>query len=319
MPIFTRIKAIAMPQKSGMQGIWEQIEASARTCYRTEGKTQYDENGNSITAEAFAKKIVNVYKHQSVAEHATVYLTYNYVDGPQDEIVERYLKNPFSRVHHATNGLNSTAYITTNMRVIVENGWDNDLQYMGEPTEYHDIRRTVRIFTDRGVSAESNRHRCQSPTERSTRYVNYGHDGAITICVPDEIEDEAVIRSIEEFGGQQNVFRNMCKDLANGLDEQFDIVDTWIFANAACEWSYLRLLQLGWVPQQARRILPMDVETELVVTAYEDQWARYFQMRYYGSTGAPHPDMKVTCGHIMDQFVEHGWHKAIMLAAGDAD
>lgn len=315
MPIFNRVKAIAMPQKSGMDGVWEQIEAAARTCYKSEGKTKYDEYGNSTTAFNFASKIVNVYKHRSVAEHAAIYLLYHYVDGPQDEIVDRYLKNPFSRVHIKTEHLCSTAYITTNYRVILENCWDKDLQYMCDPTDYHDIRRTVRLFTDRGVSAESNRHRCQSPTERSTRFVNYATlSNNILICTPEEIKDEDIITSINEFGGKDNAFRNMCGCINKNMDNSFSVVDTWLFANFACEWSYMRLLELGWTPQQARRILPLDVETELVISAYEDQWARYFKMRYYGTTGTPHPDMKIACGCIMDAFVDQNWLTPINLS-----
>lgn len=63
----------------------------------------------------------------------------------------------------------------------------------------------------------------------------------------------------------------------------------------------------GKTPQQARRILPMDVETELVITAYEDDWMEYFNQRYYGTTGQPHPDMKEAAYSIMNAFIDVGW------------
>ena len=44
------------------------------------------------------------------------------------------------------------AYITMNYRHIVENGWLDDLQYICEPTEYHEKRTTVKFICDRGVS-----------------------------------------------------------------------------------------------------------------------------------------------------------------------
>jgi thymidylate synthase ThyX len=63
-----------IPQKPGLQGILENIELAARVCYKSESCIKYDEEGNSLTAKDFVDKIVNVYKHQSVAEHGTVYL-----------------------------------------------------------------------------------------------------------------------------------------------------------------------------------------------------------------------------------------------------
>ena len=44
------------------------------------------------------------------------------------------------------------AYITMNYRHIVENDWLDDLQYICEPTEYHEKRISVRFICDRGVS-----------------------------------------------------------------------------------------------------------------------------------------------------------------------
>lgn len=320
MPIYHRASAVAMPQKPGIQGMLEKIEAAARTCYRSEGYTKYDENGNSITAAEFVPKIVKSFKHESVAEHGTVYL----IDRQEKNTrpaghwwAQKYFTNPYSRVNRVVAEVYEYFYITTNYRVLVENGWEDDLKYWCEPTQFHIPRYTVRLFTDRGVSAESNRHRANSPTERSTRFVNYGHDNAITICVPDELEEREVVTAVEEWGGTENSFRNMCYHIANtDLDEDItmDAIETWLFANMACEWSYLRLLKLGWKPQQARRVLPMDVETELVVTAYPDDWAKYFGWRFHGFTGPPHPDIKVLTAQIIDQFLEQGWTEPVAQA-----
>ena len=51
------------------------------------------------------------------------------------------------------------AYITMNYRHIVENGWLDDLQYICEPTEYHEKRVAVKFICDRGVSHELVRHK----------------------------------------------------------------------------------------------------------------------------------------------------------------
>lgn len=317
MPIYTRARAIAMPQKPGIAGMYEQVEAAARTCYRSEGFTKYDEQGNSLTAGEFVPRIMKAYKHESVGEHGTVYLVDRQLRDHRPATywwVQKYYNNPYSRVVRKVAEVYEYFYITTNYRVLVENGWEDDLKYWSEPTDFHIRRYTVRFFTDRGVSAESNRHRANSPTERSTRFVNYGHDGAITICVPDEYSEEEVNRAVNEWGGTNLAFRNMCTHVGANEEDMFGVIDTWLFANMACEWSYLRLLKLGLKPQQARRVLPMDIETELVVTAFPEDWAKYFGWRFYGFTGTPHPDIKVLTGHIMDQFLEQGWTEPLNLA-----
>lgn len=317
MPIYTRASAQAMPQKPGIPGMLEKIEAAARTCYRSEGYTKYDESGNSTTAAEFVPKIVKTFKHESVAEHGTVYLIDKQLlnTRPAGEWwVRKYMMNEYSRVVKVSGEIYDYFYITTNYRVLVENGWEDDLKYWSEPTPNHIQRYTVRLFTDRGVSAESNRHRANSPTERSTRYVNYGHDNAITICVPEEIDEADVSKSVNEWGGTDSAFKNMCAHIATDREDLFNEIDTYLFANMACEWSYLRLLKMGWKPQQARRILPMDVQTELVVTAYPDQWAKYFGWRFYGFTGTPHPDMKYLAGCIMDQFIDQNWTEPLAIA-----
>ena len=42
-------------QKELMQGVYEQIELAARTCYKSEGNIKYDSDGNSTTAKDFVK------------------------------------------------------------------------------------------------------------------------------------------------------------------------------------------------------------------------------------------------------------------------
>lgn len=53
---------------------------------------------------------------------------------------------------------NKYAYVTMNFRHIIENNWLNDLQYICEPTEFHEKRITVKWTCDRGVSHEFVRH-----------------------------------------------------------------------------------------------------------------------------------------------------------------
>lgn len=80
------------------------------------------------------------------------------------------------------------AYITTNARVIFENGWEDDLKYMCEPTEFHEKRVTVKFITSIIIVREILRHRHFSFLNESTRYCNYAKgkfNSELTFIKPD--------------------------------------------------------------------------------------------------------------------------------------
>ena len=54
----------------------------------------------------------------------------------------------------------------------------------------------------------------------------------------------------------------------------------------------MNLIKLGWTPQQARTVLPLDTKTTLIHTAFESDWKHFINLRSKGTTGAPHPSAK---------------------------
>ena len=155
-------------QQAGLDGLYKQIELAGRTCYKSEDKITDD------SAKAFVDRMIKS-KHYAMLEHGTVYL---YAVGLDNNPLRHYLGNKYSRVkvvHLETGHLQGNTsskyayYITTNLRVLVEHGWLNDLKYLCEPTEYHQRRITLRFTTNIGVTREGNRHRVNSIAEESTR------------------------------------------------------------------------------------------------------------------------------------------------------
>ena len=47
----------------------------------------------------------------------------------------------------------------------------------------------------------------------------------------------------------------------------------------------------GCTPQQARDVLPNATKTELIMTGFAYDWRHVMDLRLFGKTGAPHPDM----------------------------
>lgn len=149
-------------QESGFEGVLKQIEKVGRTCYKSEDKIK----------EGSAKKFVDMLTtncHGAMLEHGTVYLDlpYSLFDTMRHKgLADKYLNNKYTVCVPYTYyfeegdvvGINKLA-VTTNYRVLVENGWLDDLKYQCEPTKHHKKRITVKFVCDRGVSHEFVRHK----------------------------------------------------------------------------------------------------------------------------------------------------------------
>ena len=277
------------PQEEGINGVYKQIERAGRVCYKSE------KNASEDSAKPFVERMIAA-DHTAMLEHGTVYLK-----GAVENLVNRYANNRFSRIH-VKDGV---AYVTTNLRVVAENKWMEDLGCFCEPTSHHEQRITVHFTTQVGVTREFNRHRANSMAEQSTRYCNYSKDkfgGEIAINLPEWIKKEADCQKIyQELN--HNLLKQLCQELVIEKDQQaWSAVDNWLFANLACEYAYLNLISLGRKPQEARVVLPLDINTELVHTAFVSDWKHFFDLRALGTTGAPHPDAKAIAAPLFEEF-----------------
>lgn len=287
-------------QEPGLKSIYKQIELAGRTCYKSLDKITKD------SAKGFVDRMI-ASQHYAMLEHGTVYLLFSECcyHRPDGEFIDKYTKNPYSKVvcigtdddlveqpsgekTYLGDVLGTGIYgnalyaITTNYRVLVENGWLGDLKYLYAPTKYHEKRVTVRFTTDRGVSHEFVRHRVFSFAQESTRYCNYSKDkfgNELTFIMPSWL--------IEEDGNFAK-FSGILKD---------------------AEQQYMSMLHLGWTPQQARQVLPNALKTELVMTGFTSDWNHFFDLRARGTTGAPHPDAKALAEPLMGEFYKRGYIK----------
>ena len=128
-------------QQEGLEGIYKQIERCGRVCYASdpvEGK-----------AKDFVDRMIKL-GHGAMLEHSTLYLIERWKK--DTNIVPKYDYNPYSKVIIRNHEGETWKYITTNYRVLAENDWMSDLQYLCEPTEFHEERITVHFVCDRGVS-----------------------------------------------------------------------------------------------------------------------------------------------------------------------
>lgn len=267
-------KVEVIEQQPGLEGVYKQIELAGRTCYKSEDKITED------SAKGFVDRMIKS-KHGAMLEHGTVYLT-AYDDYAEDLL--KYQTNKYSKCKSHTeyleNGKSIKVCVTTNLRVLVENDWLDDLKYVGVPTELHEKRITARFTCDRGVSHEIVRHRVMSFAQESTRYCNYGKDkfgNEVTFIKPTwykAVSDE-----------QKEAFDDF---LSISEEAYMALLDKW--ENRIPDKRYKTKFKGNpLTPQQARQVLPNALKTEIVVTGFESDWKHFFELR---TPGSAHPDIR---------------------------
>lgn len=296
-------------QEPGKLGLFRHIEKCGRTCYKSEDKITDD------SAEKFVNMLVNR-GHTAMIEHGTVYLKYPFEgDYPPTDAYNfmcEYDDNFYSRVSiPVVNDDGGFIAVTTNYRVLLQNDWLDDLEFLCEPTEHHAKRVTVRFVIDRGVSHEFVRHRVFSFAQESTRYCNYSKDKfgkECTFVIP------TWCSNLTE--GRLDYYRNG-KEMTESLGYyepgtliQHTLKDfcdkgevLWAYSCKVAENQYSNLLLMGWVPQQARAVLPNSLKTELIMTGTVGQWLEFFKLRCARDA---HPQAKEVADLLRDKMLFAG-------------
>lgn len=152
------------------------------------------------------------------------------------------------------------------------------------------MRYTFKVTTQISTSRELNRVSPNNIAEQSTRYVY--EDG--TICRPHWMtNEEAEMINTDEH----KVFYVGSKK----LNEYFDSCDLSF-------GSYKRLIDIHKMDRQdARGVLPIDTATVCAYTYSVKEWRAILDLRYYGTTGKPHPNAKIIAGMIKNELMNLGY------------
>lgn len=131
--------------------IYKHIEKAGRVSYKSEDKITED------SAEKFCKMLIDR-GHLCPLEQGTVYLTVDFTNSTPNDMHNlelKYSMNPYSKVVVTGAGI----YITTNMRVLIENNWLDDLKWLTEAREAHEKRISAKFICSRDISLELVRHK----------------------------------------------------------------------------------------------------------------------------------------------------------------
>ena len=269
-----------LEQQPGLDGMYKQIELAGRTCYKSEDKITED------SAEAFVDRMIKS-GHGAMLEHGTVYLHIKYTSPLNDpHYIEssndshKYEENKYSIAKRIlVNGFEHNVFITTNLRVLVENGWMDDLKYICEPTEYHEKRICVRYTSDIHFYKDCTRHRVFSWAIESTRFCNYikqKFGSSVTFATPIWLKEE-----------EQEEFEEDLKTI---------------------ESIYFKWINKGWQPQQAAYFLIQGTKAEIIMTGFASDYNHFFDLRSeIAKTGKPHPTVVELVEPLRQEFIKRGY------------
>lgn len=275
--------------------LWQQGDDSkahvarcARVCY---GK----ETGND---EATVKRLINS-KHWSMFRHETVYamIPIELWYGNFGEILKGYKASPYiswvtvrDYIYVSTNG-NFMLDIEKYEPVLyneINNYRVSEEEFNSCETAYNLFARwTFCVDTQISTSRELNRVSPNNIAEKSTRYVY--EDG--TICRPHWISTKEADMFNEDNNADldeaMNVYLRGCK---RSFEDYKILIDKHKLNR-----------------QDARGILPIDTATRCIYSYNILEWRAILDLRYYGTTGKPHPNCVIITKLIKEKLEELGY------------
>lgn len=134
-------------------------------------------------------------------------------------------------------------------------GHESVFEHSSMTVEFNDVSR--------GLTHELVRHRLAAYTQESTRYVD---EKEFRVVAPPNKDAEEKLVELTLPGSENS-------GLKVSLKVSFK---DWIELN---EQMYKGLRAAGWVPQDARQVLPTGIKSQIVITANLREWRHIFKMR----------------------------------------
>lgn len=268
--------------------LWEQenpvshVAQCARVCYASESKSI--DSDNKLVESLERKKHLSMFRHETrcficrKADDIDAWRkfyneTRKFLYCPYCEFI---VKNGY--IYFITNG-NFLRELKDHPIVEIIKPYEVSIDEFANTEEgYSLMRYTFSVVTQISTSRELNRTSPNNIAEQSTRYVDFGKKGNITICLP-------------HWWDNASWFKKTIHKIY------------W----KSCELMYKFLLKLGFLPQDARGVLPLDTATKVVYTYSVNEWKHILNLRFYGVTGKPHPNAKLVAYQILNEFRKLGY------------
>lgn len=271
------------------------VARCARICYASDKTSDNERMVNNLFER----------NHKSMFRHRSHYFIIPETDSICQSIKVSLNECPYVEFTTDTKNL----YFATNGHYILNNGEFYDIikKYEVDPIHFENtelgknlMRFTFKVVTQVSTSRELNRVSPNNIAEQSTRYVNFVKKELLgAICTPHWM--------IPLMGVDQEV------DLTCGIDiidfAQSDVgTEVYLYTCENCFKAYNDMINLyDAIPQDARGVLPLDTLTICAYTYSISEWRAIIDLRYYGTTGKPHPNAKIIAGMIRDKLIDYGY------------
>jgi len=171
----------------------------------------------------------------------------------------------FGRVCYKSEGLITEDSSSKFVKMIVNKGHISVVDH---------VYISVRFIVNRGFTHELIRHRIAAYSQESTRFCNYIKDkfnGHITFIIPPHLD--------------------ITPGVYNDTSTSIKVGNSFLWAHHMldCESVYNSAIKNNWKPQEARGLLPIDLKTEIIMTANLTEWLHVFRLR---TDPAAHPQMR---------------------------
>lgn len=317
-----------------LESIFKHVARCARVCYQSTPKNKYENAYDFLVRTIFkghdflGYSKINVNNrferilaqnsygdvdltslHLSCCEHATVHLKFpTFIPNSVDRYVNVYSHNKYSR----SKNHNGYIYVTTNLRVIIENYAVDTLDFIDATPNcpYYMPRVTFSFTTDIGASRELNRHRANSVSEESTRYCAYDKgkfgNGITVAKLPwiktiDTNDEFNVTTYNNGFYTDEEIYDKSTNLIEAKNTDDWTAVDWFFYGLQICDLVYRKTRELGWTAQQSREILPLNTKTQVVHTAFVDDWEHWIELRSNEISGKVHPMMANLAKQLVKQ------------------
>ena len=175
---------------------------------------------------------------------------------PKKELLDQLLR--IERAGHTCYQTNKEVTMETAQKfckMLISRGHYSVLEHSNMSVKFYNVSR--------GFTHEQVRHRLTAISQESTRYVDYAKKGQgvdltkfqLKCVVPPHRDENEKIKL--EDGRKMSI--------------------TEMFAEY--EKFYRALRTAGWVPQDARQVLPIGIKSEIVISANLREWRHIFKMR----------------------------------------
>ena len=313
----------------------QHIARCASVCYGSKGKRPFDEEKDKKLVENLIAS-----HHLSVLRHDTVYflIPVNDYKSNDDLYADIITLSGYNAYVNVKFNKNNDCFISVNGQWCYENDWFQNKwkQYIVDEDDIkkyptgNDIRRfTFCITTQISTSRELNRVSPNVISEESTRYCNYTKekfDNHVTICQPFWIDVLDAFETQYEANEPVEKVRFNGKNISayvNGklITKKFSEFNVEVLSDVKTQQQakvflgflhketthYTDMVRYGLIPQEARELLPLCTATTVVYTYSIEEWVKILLLRYYGVTGAPHPNAKIVATKIKCLLEEQGY------------